>query len=179
MKIGYSIFILLFSLSSIGQTIRLRCDGKQANCEFVPKVFVDSMLIPFDYLNKIVPNDIESISVVKTKVDSVIMTHGEIYIKLKNGSTYNFLNFANFKAKYLPTPSKPILLMVNAVFVNDYANFIIDENSIRKVEIENGADITAVKNIYPNNTVINILTKESFNRNSVSQTLLNGEIINE
>jgi hypothetical protein len=179
MKIIYSIFILLFSLSSMGQTIHFRCDGKRTNFEFVPKVYIDSMLMPYDCLSKIKPNDIENISVVKTKADCVTMSDGEIYINLKKGAIYNFLNFANFKVKYLPNTQKPISLMVNAVFVNDYTNFSIDENNIAKVEIENPADITSIKNIYPNNTIVNILTKESFNRNSVSQVLLNEEIISK
>ncbi len=178
MKILYTILVMLFSLTAICQNdnFRFRTDGNQLKFEYPPKVFLDSMLIPFDYVKQIKPNDIESISVVKSAFNSTTMTEGELYIKLKKGSKHNFFNFANFKANYLPNNAKPILLMLNSVFINDYSTFVIDKNTIALVEIDNGADINPIKNIYPNNTIVNILTKESFNRNSVSQILRNADI---
>jgi hypothetical protein len=147
--------------------------------KYQPMLFVDSMHVPLEMLSKLNPNDIQEVSVVKNGYDSISKTDGKIYVFMKKGKSIKLFDFASFKLKYLSNSAKPILLMLNSVFIKDYTNFVIDEKTIAKVEIDKGADIEPLKNIYPNNCIVNILTNESFNRNSVSQVLLNGAALNK
>jgi hypothetical protein len=141
--------------------------------------FVDSLLVTDDVVMKLNTNDIQNVSILKHIYDSITNSEGKIYIELKKGKCIKLFDFASFKLKYVSNPTKPILLMLNSVFIKDYTNFVIDEKTIAKVEIDKGADIEPIKNIYPNNCIVNILTSESFNRNSVSQVLLNGAALSK
>jgi hypothetical protein len=64
--------------------------------------------------------------------------------------------------------------MVNAIFVNNYATFSINKNSIIEVEIDKGNDILPIKHLYPKNTLVNIRTISDSNSNSGSNLFLQG-----
>lgn len=174
------IIILCLALFCFCNTYSQKVNGAHSNVKTTkaamfnsePMYFVDSVHVTKETFSKLNPNDIQEVNVVKNGYDSISKTNGKIYIVMKKGKGIKLYNFTSFKTKYLSHTPKPILLMVNSVLVNDYLNFVIDEKSIATIEVDNGADILSIKNIYPNNTIVNVLTKESFNGNSASQILL-------
>ena len=137
-------------------------------------IYVDSTILSFETLSRINPNDIEKVNVEKTNYDPITNTKDKIFVTLKKANQLDLYNFASFKEKYIPQNAKPILLMVNAIFINNYATFSISKNSILEVEIDKGNDILPIKHLYPKNTIVNIRTINNANLNSNSNILLNG-----
>jgi hypothetical protein len=152
------------------KTVKIRCKAGPLIVN-KPLFFVDSVRVIEEVVSSLNLNDIMEVCVVKKGYDSISKTEGEIYIFMKKGKSIKMFDFASFKAKYITNAAKPIILMLNGTFATNYANFIIDENIISKVEIDKGADIEPIKKLYANYTIVNILTKETFNTNSISQIL--------
>ncbi len=139
--------------------------------KYQPMVFIDSIRVTNDILTTIDQNNIEEVNIVRSGYDSISKTDGKIYIFMKKGKSIKLYDFSSFLLKSVSNTTKPILLMVNSDFVNDYLNFILDKNTIALVEIDDGEDINPIKKIFPNNTIVNILTKDFLNKNRVTQNL--------
>ena len=168
------LFIFLpFILSAQKVILKLRCDGYYY-VDQPPIVYVNFTKIPYQLLEKIKPTDIESVNVVKTEETKTEINNGTVYITLKKGAKFVFYDFANFKKKFIQPSNKPTLLLLNGNIITDYSDFAIAEKTIRKVEINDGADIAAIKNIYSKFNIINILTNDVFNGYSISNIMLQG-----
>ncbi len=166
-----SFIFIPYTLSAQKVILKLRCDG-YLYVEPPPIVYVNFTKIPYQLLDKIKPTDIESVNVLKTEETKTEINNGTVYITLKKGAKFVFYDFVNFKKKFIQPSNKPTLLLLNGNIITDYNDFAIAEKTIRKVEINDGADIAAIKNIYTKFNIVNILTNEVFNGNSISNIML-------
>ncbi len=181
MRMIFSILGGMLFLSSFGQKMTIPFETNNLTFELKPisnelkvepLIYVDSTIVSFETLSRISSNDIEKVKVEKTNYDSITNTKGKIFVTLKKGKQLEIYNFASFKEKFVPDTTKPILLMVNSIFKNNYTTFGINKNSIIEVEIDKGNDILPIKHLYPKNTLVNIRTISYSNLNSGSNMFL-------
>jgi hypothetical protein len=150
----YFLFTCFISVAQVKE-LSLKADSNRNEILY----FFDNIQISNEVLSYIDVNKIADVRVTKPTVGPRENYAGRIDITSKSPKDFNFLSFAGIKSKYVNATTKPILLLVNGNFINNAANFKIDDNFISTVEVEQGADFNQLKNIYPTFAIVNIITK--------------------
>lgn len=117
---------------------------------------------------------ISRVNIVKTSFAN--LTHGkdQIHITSKNKGDYNFLSYSDLKEKYFRYTSKPVLLLINSIFVKNAAAINIDSSHIYNVEVDTGADFEELKNIFTSRTIVNIQTKNGDRSENYRPVMMHG-----
>lgn len=154
MKILFFTLFLISSKFSEGQLSNVT----QTLSDFSPRVFVDSVQTKLNYFI-FDTNKISSIDIQKSTSDDLIPPVDRIYITSKFPGDYNFLSYRDLKEKYFRNTTKPVLLLVNSIFLKNPSAINIDSSFIYNVEVDTGADFEELKNMFSSRTIVNIQTK--------------------
>ncbi len=146
MKIIFSLFSIVFSTFSFGQSL---INSSK------PDVYLDSNKIELEHF-LFDQSKIEKFEIVKQIFDARTNTTGIIYITSKKPQFFNFLSYQQIKTKYFSGRTKPILLLLNGTFIISPAKLNIDSSYINKVEVETGEDYEELKSLYPTMAIVNI-----------------------
>ena len=120
-----------------------------------PTVYLDSTKIELEYF-LFDQNKIHNIDIVKKPFSTPTKNSGMIYITSKQPNNFNFLSYVEIKRKYFADKTKPILLLLNGIFIKSPTKIHIDSSYISKVEVETGDDYEELKNLYPYLAIVNI-----------------------
>ena len=151
MKIIFSLLSIAFSTFSFGQ---LLINNSK------PDVYLDSNKIELEHF-LFDQNKIEKFDIVKPAFDARTNTSGSIYITSQQPQGFNFLSYKKIKTKYFSNRTKPILLLLNGMFVKDPAKLNIDSSYISKIEVEEGEDYKELRKLYPSMVIVNVKLKSN------------------
>lgn len=104
-----------------------------------PAVFINEKLVNESILYTMNPNEIESINVEKNefKIEDVNY-YGKIKISTKNKYNPKLISLNNLKSKYVKTSMNDVIFILNNEIISaNYDNYVVDENYILKLVVEN------------------------------------------
>jgi hypothetical protein len=103
-----------------------------------PAYFLNGKLVSETLLTSINPDQIETINVVKDKIqiDNIIY-YGQIHIKTKSSYTPVLISLTDLKNKYTNMKDKPVVFMIDGGIINaDYDRYIVDENNLLTIIVD-------------------------------------------
>ncbi len=84
--------------------------------------------------------------------------YGQVFLKMKNNYTPKLITLNDLKSKYLNPSDNPVIFMIdNDVINSDYENYLVDENYILKIVVDN------VKNDNLNIEIVRLQTRSEKN----------------
>lgn len=137
-----------------------------------PAYFINGTSISEGILKTLNQDKIESITVEKESVEiENIKYYGKIYIVTKSTYKPNFISLNNLKLKYTNLKDNSIIFQIDNEIINaNYENFLVDENNILKIMIENFENKKEKWNI----TFIRLITKSEENIKKSNKIILRG-----
>lgn len=102
-------------------------------------IFINELLVNETILKTINPNDIESVNVEKNDFEiENIKYYGKIKVITKNKYNPKLISLNNLKSKYVKTRMDDVIFKIdNEIITADYDKYVVDENYILKLVVEN------------------------------------------
>lgn len=160
MKKTYLILTLLISIYSFGQLKSEKLNGlkiaenaintendtiikivyvNEIKSNKKAAIFINELLVNETILKTINPNDIESVNVEKNDFEiENIKYYGKIKVITKNKYNPKLISLNNLKSKYVKTRMDDVIFKIdNEIITADYDKYVVDENYILKLVVEN------------------------------------------
>lgn len=104
-----------------------------------PAIFINEKLVNESILKTINPKEIESVNVEKNDIEiENVKYYGKIKISTKNKYNPKLISLNNLKSKYVKTRMDDVIFKIdNEIITADYDNYVVDENYILKLVVEN------------------------------------------
>ncbi|WMW77124.1 hypothetical protein RF683_06400 [Flavobacterium sp. 20NA77.7] len=102
-------------------------------------IFINELLVNETILKTINPNDIESVNVEKNDFEiENIKYYGKIKVITKNKYNPKLISLNKLKSKYVKTRMDDVIFKIdNEIITADYDKYVVDENYILKLVVEN------------------------------------------
>ena len=160
MKKTYLILTLLISIYSFGQLKSEKLNGlkiaenaintendtiikivyvNEIKSNKKAAIFINELLVNETILKTINPNDIESVNVEKNDFEiENIKYYGKIKVITKNKYNPKLISLNKLKSKYVKTRMDDVIFKIdNEIITADYDKYVVDENYILKLVVEN------------------------------------------
>lgn len=104
-----------------------------------PAIFINEKLVNESILKTINPKEIESVNVEKNDIEiENVKYYGKIKIITKNKYNPKLISLNNLKSKYVKTRMDDVIFKIdNEIITADYDKYVVDENYILKLVVEN------------------------------------------
>jgi hypothetical protein len=104
-----------------------------------PAIFINEKLVNESILKTINPKEIESVNIEKNDIEiENVKYYGKIKIITKNKYNPKLISLNNLKSKYVKTRMDDVIFKIdNEIITADYDNYVVDENYILKLVVEN------------------------------------------
>lgn len=104
-----------------------------------PAIFINEKLVNESILKTINPKEIESVNIEKNDIEiENVNYYGKIKIITKNKYNPKLISLNNLKSKYVKTRIDDVIFKIdNEIITADYDNYVVDENYILKLVVEN------------------------------------------
>ena len=104
-----------------------------------PAYFINEKLVNESILKTINPNEIESVNVEKNDIEiENVKYYGKLKIITKSNYNPKLISLNNLKRKYIKTKINEVIFKIDNEIINaDYDKYIVDENFILKLIVEN------------------------------------------
>lgn len=126
-----------------------------------PAFFINGKLVYESYFKTLNPNEIENINIEKDEITIDNTKYfGKIIIKTKTSYNPQLITLNDLKLKYTSVSKNPTIFKIDHETINaDYEIFLVDENNILSINVEEF--VNTFENIKIN--IINIITKSEEN----------------
>ena len=135
-----------------------------------PAYFINEKLVNESILKTINPNEIESVNVEKNDIEiENVKYYGKLKIITKSNYNPKLISLNNLKSKYIKTKINEVIFKIDNEIINaDYEKYIVDENYILKLIVENyEKDNLKI-------SLINIVTKTEENIKKSKEIIIRG-----
>lgn len=138
-----------------------------------PAYFINDKLVNESILKTLDPNQILSINVEKNEIEiDNIKYYGKLKIETKNNYFPKLISLNDLKAKYIEVrEGQTIFKIDNEIINDDYDNFIVDEEFILKIIVENFVNVNEKLKI----NIVNVITKTEENIKKSKEIIIRGK----
>ena len=172
MRLAFIIIISFWTLSLSGQVDSI------LNVQYIKTiendrqqvVYINGEVVNSSILKTIDPNLIAAIQVEKKEVElNGKSYYGQIFMKMKNEYKPNIISLTDLKLKYIKASNKPVIFMINNDIVKgDYNNYLVDQNFILKIVVDN------FENEKLDIDIVQLLTKTEKNIENSKKIIIRG-----
>lgn len=144
----------------------------RTNAEKSPAYYVNGQFVNESILKSLNPEGIEYIRVEKEEIEVESQKYyGQIFISTKVSYKPKLISLTDLKLKYTKLKNTPAIFMIDNEIVQDDSNkFLVDENYILNISIENIDRAKEKLNFY----LIHIFTKSEENIRNSKKIILRG-----